>query len=63
MENQNIFESYNFTEQFINAIYSDIDYIFPLLNSTEKNYIKKIIVNIMKLIRGIIVSVTYSRTI
>ena len=39
-----------FTESFLNNIYTDIDYIFPLLNNNEKNLIKKMMVSLLTLI-------------
>jgi len=39
-----------FTKSFINYIYIDIDYIFPLLNSIEKDLIKKMMISLLTLI-------------
>lgn len=54
MENTNTFildiDDNPFTELFKNNIYVDIDYIFPLLNTNEKNLIKKMMISLLTLI-------------
>jgi len=40
----------DFSESFKNYIYEDIDYIFPLLNSTEKDLIKEMMMSLLTLI-------------
>ena len=54
MENLNTFildiNDNPFTESFENNINTDIDYIFPLLNSYEKNLIKKMMVSLLTII-------------
>ena len=51
MENTNLFTTNNvFSQQFINYIHLDIDYIFPILNNTEKNLIKEMMISLLVLI-------------